>query len=128
MFNMGCGYMSVCDMIFYNFCMFQIFNFLKKSNIRGGEEGGGEEEKATGVMGSFVLPPSYFSNGPLGWGQSGTWPDCSSSRMLPCGQGLLLTTLLLHTSPHHLAPSALTRMFIVPHPLESKLLGSRAFI
>lgn len=35
-------------MIFYNFCMFQIFNFLKKSNIRGGEEIGEEEKEGDG--------------------------------------------------------------------------------
>lgn len=60
---MGSWYMSICYKIFYNFCAFQIFNFLKKRNIRGREEV--EEEEATGEMNSFVLQPTFFSIYPL---------------------------------------------------------------
>lgn len=75
---MGSCYMSSCHIIFYNFCTFQIFSFLKKSNTGGGQEVE-EEEMATGVISYFVLPSKLFLHLSFGFGQvRGEWLDCFS--------------------------------------------------
>lgn len=89
-------------MIFYNFCVFPIFNFLKKSNIRGGEEIEDKEE-ATEVMGSFIPPTKLFFLLSSGLGQV---REVARLFLQPdrLWTGPPDRHLLLQTARHHLVP------------------------
>lgn len=77
-------------------------------------------------MGSSVLPPHWHLSFALGKSE-----EVAPLRLQPRhpeGTALLSVTRLGHTTRHHLVPSILICMFIVPHRLESKLLKNRDFI